>query len=47
MCHQDIKSLNYVMYFINYFTVTIIVDTDYHCTSRNVVQCWHTISNIF
>ena len=36
---QDIKSLNYVICFINDITVTIIVivDTNYHCTSRNVV----------
>ena len=37
MCRQDIKSLNYVICFINDITVTIIVGTDYHCTSRNVV----------
>ena len=38
MCHQDIKSLNYVICFINNdIIVTIIVATDYHYTSRNVV----------
>lgn len=34
---KDIKSLNYVICFISDITVTIIVGTDYHCTSRNVV----------
>ena len=36
-CIIKTLSLNYVICFINDITVTIIVDTDYHCTSRNVV----------
>ena len=49
---QDIKSLNYVVCFINDITVTIIVDTNYHCTSRKLMLCslgiqYLTFSNIY